>query len=85
MAMHRDLTTSERKFVACVVPRVENDELLDDLVGLTEDEARAISSWASCVRVIGRDGEMIGYDWDWNVQRVNLVIGGGEVLWAARF
>ena len=85
MAEHRDLTTSERKFVARVAPRVKNDELLDDLVGLTEDEARAISSWASCVRVIGRDGKMVGYDWDWNLQRVNLVIGGDKVLWAARF
>ena len=82
----RELTTSERDFLSQVVPRLRDDELLDGLVGTTEDEAQAAtSSWASCVRVVGRDGEMIGYEWDWDVQRANLVVRGGIVLWAARF
>lgn len=80
------LNADESAFLArCALGGVRQEAWLPDLVGLDEAEVPDAAPWSSSIRVIGRDGEMLGYDWNLDVERINLIIGGSRVLWAARF
>lgn len=80
------LTAAQRAFIEeCLSGDSETALAAPGFVGLSEAEVRATAGDAAPQRVVARDGRCLSRDGDLRVNRVNLVVEDGKVIWAGRF